>query len=104
MLPVAPRPGLAGAAVRGHHTARWSPTAPGDAPRGYRDAGSVTLAATARVTAEMPATAGKRYLADFLRPGALPGPALEGIIEQIKGLDMDDVRRQIAEQQAAAEG
>lgn len=54
VLPVAPRPGLAGAGVRGHHTARWSPTAPGDAPRGYRDAGSVTLAATARVTAGLP--------------------------------------------------
>ena len=54
VLPVAPRPGLAGAAVRGHHTARWLPTAPGDAPRGYRDAGSVTLAATARVTAGLP--------------------------------------------------
>ena len=53
-LPVAPRPGLAGAAVRGHHTARWSPTASEDAPRGYRDAGSVTLAATARVTAGLP--------------------------------------------------
>ncbi len=54
VLPVAPWPGLAGAAVRGHHTARWSPTAPEDAPRGYRDAGSVTLAATARVTAGLP--------------------------------------------------
>ena len=54
VLPVAPRPGLAGASVRGHHTARWSPTASEDAPRGYRDAGSVTLAATARVTAGLP--------------------------------------------------
>ena len=32
----------------------------------------------------------------FSQPGALPGPALEGIIEQIKGLDMDEVRAKVA--------
>lgn len=53
-LPVSPRPGLAGAAVHGHRTARWSPTAGEDAPRGYRDPGTVTLAAAARVTAGLP--------------------------------------------------
>ena len=28
----------------------------------------------------------------FGQPGALPGQALESLIEQVKGLDMDDVR------------
>lgn len=36
----------------------------------------------------------------FAQPGALPGEALEQVITGVKGLDMDDVRRQIAEQQA----
>ena len=33
----------------------------------------------------------------FAQPGALPPQALEQVIEGVKGLDMDDVRRQIAE-------
>ena len=40
----------------------------------------------------------------FSQPGALPTPALEQVITAVQELDMDDVRRQIAEQQAAAEG
>lgn len=36
----------------------------------------------------------------FSQPGALPAPALEEVITAVKGLDMDDVRRQVAEQQA----
>lgn len=39
----------------------------------------------------------------FAQPGAMPGPALEQLIEGIKGLDMDDVHRQIAAQEAAAD-
>jgi thioredoxin 1 len=34
----------------------------------------------------------------YSQPGALPGPAFEDLISQVKALDMDDVRRQIAEQ------
>lgn len=34
----------------------------------------------------------------FRNAGALPPAALEDLITQVKGLDMDDVRRQIAEQ------
>ncbi len=37
----------------------------------------------------------------FSQPGALPAPALEQVIAGVRGLDMDDVRRQIAEQQSA---
>jgi len=33
----------------------------------------------------------------YARPGALPSAALEDLISQVKGLDMDDVRRQVAE-------
>lgn len=36
--------------------------------------------------------------------GALPAPALEDLIGQVKALDMDDVRRQIAEQNEAEDG
>ena len=38
----------------------------------------------------------------FRQAGALPAPALEELITAVRGLDMDDVRRQVAEQQAAA--
>lgn len=37
----------------------------------------------------------------FSQPGALPGHALEDLIEQVKAIDMDEVRAEIAEQQAA---
>lgn len=37
----------------------------------------------------------------FSQPGALPSAALEQVISGVRGLDMDDVRRQLAEQQAA---
>lgn len=37
----------------------------------------------------------------FSQPGALPAEGLEQVITAVKGLDMDDVRRQIAEQEAA---
>ena len=38
----------------------------------------------------------------FAQPGALPQGAFEQVIERTKALDMDDVRRQIGEKQAAA--
>ena len=37
----------------------------------------------------------------YAQPGALPAPHLEEIITAARGLDMDEVRRDIAEQQAA---
>ena len=36
----------------------------------------------------------------FSQPGALPDSALEQVIQAVRDLDMDDVRRQVAEQQA----
>lgn len=35
----------------------------------------------------------------FRQSGALPPAALDDLISQVKGLDMDDVRRQLAERQ-----
>jgi thioredoxin 1 len=35
----------------------------------------------------------------FRQAGALPGSALEQLINEVKGLDMDDVRKQIASHQ-----
>ena len=37
----------------------------------------------------------------FAQPGALPAPALEQVITAVKGLDMEDVRKQVADAQAA---
>ena len=34
----------------------------------------------------------------YAQPGALPAPALEDLITQVKALDMDDVRRKVAAQ------
>jgi thioredoxin 1 len=36
----------------------------------------------------------------FRQPGALPAPALEELITAVRALDMDDVRRQVAEREA----
>jgi len=38
----------------------------------------------------------------FSQPGALPAAALQQVIEGVRGLDMDDVRRQVADQAAAS--
>jgi thioredoxin 1 len=38
----------------------------------------------------------------FSQPGALPAHALEDLIGQIREIDMDEVRRQIADQRAAS--
>lgn len=38
----------------------------------------------------------------FSQPGALPAPVLEQLIGAVRDLDMDDVRRQVAESETAA--
>lgn len=40
----------------------------------------------------------------FGQPGALPEPALEDVLRQVRDLDMDDVRARYAEQLAAEQG
>ena len=37
----------------------------------------------------------------FMQPGALPASALDDLIEQVKTLDMEEVRQKIAEQESA---
>ena len=38
----------------------------------------------------------------FAQPGALPVAALDKIVQGVKALDMDQVRREIAQQQPAS--
>ena len=40
----------------------------------------------------------------FSQPGALPAKSLEQVIEGVRGLDMDDVRAQVAQAHAAQTG
>ena len=40
----------------------------------------------------------------FAQPGALPPAGLASVIEKVGELDMDEVRRQVAEQSAAEQG
>ena len=40
----------------------------------------------------------------FLQPGALPASALEDVLGQVREVDMDEVRKEIAEKQAETGG
>jgi thioredoxin 1 len=39
----------------------------------------------------------------FAQPGAMPAPMLEEVIQKVKALDMDEVRRRIDEEEASGE-
>jgi hypothetical protein len=41
----------------------------------------------------------KEQIMVFAQPGALPGSSLDQLVEQVKQLDMDKVRADIAEKQ-----
>ena len=56
------------------------------------------LAASAGITAIPTLMAFRDGVLVFSQPGALPAPALEQVIEGVRALDMDDVRRQLADQ------
>ena len=58
------------------------------------------LAAMFRITSIPTLTVFRDGIIVFSQPGALSGPQLEQLIEGVRGLDMDDVRKQIAAQQA----
>ena len=58
-----------------------------------------SLAATARITSIPTLMAFRDGILVFSQPGALPAAALEQVIEAVRGLDMDDVRRQVEAQQ-----
>ena len=61
-----------------------------------------SLAAAAQITSIPTLMAFRDGILVFSQPGALPAPALEQVITAVKDLDMDDVRRQIAEQSAGS--
>jgi len=54
------------------------------------------IAAAAGVTAIPTLMAFREGVLVFNQAGALPGPALKQVVEAVKGLDMDEVRAQIA--------
>jgi len=43
-------------------------------------------------------------IALYSEPGALPAPVLADLIRQVRALDMDDVRKKIADHQASHQG
>ncbi len=58
------------------------------------------LSGAARITSIPTLMAFREGILVFSQPGALPAQALEQVIDGVKALDMDDVRRQVAEHQA----
>ena len=58
------------------------------------------LSAAAGITSIPTLMAFREGVLVFSQPGALPAPALEELITAVKGLDMEDVHRQVAAQQA----
>jgi thioredoxin 1 len=60
-----------------------------------------SLAATARITSIPTLMAFREGILVFSQPGSLPASALEQVIAQIRGLDMDDIRKSVAEPQGA---
>lgn len=61
------------------------------------------LAGAAQITSIPTLMAFRDGILVFSQAGALPKPALEQVVTAVKDLDMDDVRRQLAEQQAAGD-
>lgn len=59
------------------------------------------LAASARISSIPTLMVFRDGVLIFSQPGALRGPQLEQLIENARALDMDDVRRQIAEREAS---
>jgi len=60
------------------------------------------LASAAQITSIPTLMAFREGVLVFSQPGALPASALQQVIDQVRGLDMDDVRAQIAKAKDAA--
>lgn len=58
------------------------------------------LAAAAGITSIPTLMAFRDGICVYREPGALPGPALEQLIQAVEALDMDDVRAKVAAQAA----
>ncbi len=63
-----------------------------------------TIAGAAGITSIPTLMAFRDGILVFSQPGALPASALEQVISGVQALDMDDVRRRIAEQQGSTAG
>jgi len=61
------------------------------------------LAAAAQITSIPTLMAFRDGILVFAQPGALPAPALEQVIKAVRGLDMDEVRAEVAKQQHAGQ-
>ncbi len=59
------------------------------------------LASDLRITSIPTLMACREGVMVYNQPGALPAPALEKVIDQVKALDMKQVHAQVAERQAA---
>ncbi|ANC30773.1 thioredoxin [Isoptericola dokdonensis] len=59
------------------------------------------IAAAAGITAIPTLMAFREGVLVFNQAGALPGPALKQVVDAVKGLDMDEVRAQVAAADAA---
>ena len=59
------------------------------------------LASAAQITSIPPLMAFRDGVLVFSQPGALPASGLEQVIQAVRDLDMDDVRRRVAEAEAA---
>lgn len=59
------------------------------------------LAARAAITSIPTLMAFRDGILVFAQPGALPAPALEDLVSKVRELDMDEVRRKIAEHEAS---
>jgi thioredoxin 1 len=62
------------------------------------------LSAAAGITSIPTLMAFREGVLVFSQPGALPAPALEELITAVKGLDMEEVHRQVAAQQTEQGG
>jgi thioredoxin 1 len=60
------------------------------------------LAARASITSIPTLMAFRDGILVYARPGALPAPILEQLIDGVRALDMDDVRRQVAAEGSSA--
>ena len=60
------------------------------------------LASAAGITSIPTLMAFRDGILVFSQPGALPAPALDEVINAVKGLDMVEVHKKVAEQEAAA--
>lgn len=62
-----------------------------------------SLAAAARISSIPTLMAFREQVLVFSQPGALPAPALDDLIAQVKALDMDAVRAEIAKEQESGQ-